>query len=101
VKEQYGISSDAIFDVAPDEATEEQKRKKIIKWDRKDMKYKKYQVENKVKIDKKLYPAFTDPTPASTPASTLTLPLPDPNLTPYLPPPNLTDPTPDLTRPLT
>lgn len=56
IKEQSGISSDAIFDVAPDDASEEYKRKKIIKWDRKDMKYKKYSMENKVKIDTKLYP---------------------------------------------
>lgn len=55
IKEQHGISSDAIFDVAPDEATEEQKRKQFLKWDRKDMKYKKYNKE-KLKIDTKLYP---------------------------------------------
>ena len=54
IKEQRGISSDAIFDMAPDEATEESKRKQIVKWDRKDMKYKKHNKE-KLKIDTKLY----------------------------------------------
>lgn len=62
IKEQNGITADAIFDVAPDEASEEYKRKKIIRWDRKDMKYKKHDVTNKVKIDTKFYQQWTKQT---------------------------------------
>jgi len=62
IKEQTGISADAIFDVAPDEAAEEYKQKKIIKWDRKDMRYKKHNIVNKVKIDTKFYQEWSKST---------------------------------------
>lgn len=62
IREQNGITSDAIFDMAPDDVGEEYKRKQIIKWDRKDMKYKKHNIVNKVKIDTKFYKEWTKAT---------------------------------------
>jgi len=59
---EYGITSDAIFDVAPDEAVEEQKQKQRLRWDRKDMKYKKLTLDNKIKVERKFYQQWTKST---------------------------------------
>ncbi len=52
---QQGISADAVFDMAPDDITDENKRKQVIRWDRKKMKFKKHTLSSKIKIEKKLY----------------------------------------------